>query len=79
MFSFNRKCRESLASQIILLANGGAAGLTLILGSKTIEDNAMLAFLVIGLWWLALQLLAHFILAFEEDEEANGQHTRRSG
>lgn len=62
MFRFNKKVRESVATELKRVAWAGSAGFSA-LGWST-SSGTLVAGVV--LWWLLAQVVAHFVLAVED-------------
>ncbi|MCK9985394.1 MAG: hypothetical protein AzoDbin1_01866 [Azoarcus sp.] len=69
---FNKRVRDSLADVMKTVATYGSLGFAFLLGEEMLKSERAWAFVVITAWYLVMQLLAHIILAFEDEEDAKG-------
>lgn len=69
---FNKRVRGSLADVMKTAATYGGLGFAFLMGEEVLKAERAWAFVVIAVWWLALQALAHIILAFEDEDDAKG-------
>ena len=66
MLKFSARVRRSLAAQFIKLSWAGSA----VFGFLGWIDRSGIVIAGIAVWWLALQAMAHVILAYENDSDS---------
>jgi hypothetical protein len=69
---FNKRVRDSLAEVMKSVATYGSVGFTLLLGEEMLKAERAWAFVVITVWYLFMQALAHVILACEDEDDSKG-------
>lgn len=69
---FNKRVRDSLADVMKTVATYGSLGFAFLLGEDVLKSERAWAFVVIAVWYLVMQALAHIILAFEDEDDAKG-------
>jgi hypothetical protein len=71
MLRFSVRVRRSLAAQLIRLAWTGSA----VFSFLGWVDSSGLVIAGVAVWWLALQAMAHVILAYENDSDSGSDDT----